>query len=37
MNIVKLKNEIADDEGIKYEIYRCSEGHPTGGNWTSHN
>ena len=31
MNLIKLKNEIADDEGIKYEIYRCSEGHPTGG------
>ena len=31
MNLVQLQNEIADDEGIKYEIYRCSEGYPTGG------
>jgi lysozyme len=31
MNLIKLQDEIADDEGIKYEIYRCSEGYPTGG------
>ena len=31
MNLVQLQNEIAYDEGIKYEIYRCSEGYPTGG------
>jgi len=31
MNLIKLQNEIADDEGVKYEIYRCSEGYPTGG------
>ena len=31
MNLVALQNEIANDEGIKYEIYRCSEGYPTGG------
>jgi len=31
MDLVKLQNEIADDEGIKYEIYRCSEGYPTAG------
>jgi len=31
MNLIKLQNEIADDEGVKYEIYKCSEGYPTGG------
>ena len=31
MNLIKLQDEIADDEGVKYEIYRCSEGYPTGG------
>ena len=31
MNLIKLQNEIADDEGVKYETYRCSEGYPTGG------
>tara|TARA_R100000231_G_scaffold119197_1_gene89318 strand:+ start:72 stop:527 length:456 start_codon:yes stop_codon:yes gene_type:complete len=31
MNLIKLQNELADDEGIKYETYRCSLGHPTGG------
>ena len=31
MDLIKLQNEIADDEGIKYEIYRCSEGYPTAG------
>ena len=28
---MKLQDEIADDEGIKYELYLCSEGHLTGG------
>ena len=31
MDLIKLQNEIADDEGVKYETYRCSEGYPTGG------
>jgi len=31
MNLMKLQDEIADDEGIKYELYLCSEGHLTGG------
>ena len=31
MNLVTLQDEIANDEGIKYELYRCSEGHLTGG------
>jgi GH24 family phage-related lysozyme (muramidase) len=31
MNLIKLQDEIADDEGVVYEIYRCSEGYPTGG------
>ena len=31
MNLMKLQDEIANDEGIKYELYRCSEGHLTGG------
>jgi lysozyme len=31
MNLIKLQNEIADDEGVRYETYRCSEGYPTGG------
>ena len=31
MNLIKLQNEIADDEGIKYELYLCSENHLTGG------
>ena len=31
MDLIKLQNEITDDEGIKYEIYRCSEGYPTAG------
>ena len=31
MNLIKLQDEIANDEGIKYELYRCSEGHLTGG------
>ena len=28
---MKLQDEIADDEGIKYELYLCSENHLTGG------
>ena len=31
MDLIKLQNEIADDEGIKYELYLCSESHLTGG------
>ena len=31
MNLVTLQNEIAEDEGIKYELYLCSESHLTGG------
>ena len=31
MNLVTLQDEITNDEGIKYELYRCSEGHLTGG------
>ena len=31
MNFIKLQNELADDEGIKYELYLCSENHLTGG------
>jgi len=31
MDLAKLKKELSDDEGIKYEIYRCSEGYPTAG------
>ena len=31
MNLVTLQNEIADDEGVKYETYNCSLGHLTGG------
>ena len=31
MNLIKLQDEIADDEGIMYETYRCSLGHLTGG------
>ena len=31
MNLIKLQDDLANDEGIKYEIYRCSEGYPTGG------
>jgi lysozyme len=28
---MKLQDEIADDEGVMYETYRCSLGHLTGG------
>jgi len=31
MNLIRLQDDLANDEGIKYEIYRCSEGYPTGG------
>ena len=31
MNLIKLQNELADDEGIKYELYLCSENHLPGG------
>ena len=31
MNLVTLQDEIADDEGVKYETYHCSLGHLTGG------
>jgi lysozyme len=31
INLIKLQDEIADDEGVMYETYRCSLGHLTGG------
>mgnify|MGYP000067557212 FL=1 len=31
MNLVTLQDELANDEGIKYELYLCSENHLTGG------
>jgi len=31
MNLIKLQDEIANDEGIMYETYHCSLGHLTGG------
>jgi lysozyme len=31
MNINTLREEIEADEGAEYELYRCSEGHLTGG------
>jgi lysozyme len=31
MNLIKLQDEISKDEGIKFETYRCSLGHLTGG------
>ena len=31
MNLIKLQDELANDEGIKYELYLCSESHLTGG------
>ena len=31
MNLIKLQDEIANDEGVMYETYRCSLGHLTGG------
>ena len=31
MNLMVLQDEIANDEGVVYELYRCSLGHLTGG------
>jgi len=31
MNLMRLQDELANDEGIKYETYHCSLGHLTGG------
>ena len=31
MNLITLQDELANDEGIKYETYNCSLGHLTGG------
>ena len=31
MNFVKLKEDLIREEGLKHEIYRCSEGFPTAG------
>lgn len=31
MNVPKLREELERDEGCVYEIYNCSEGHPTFG------
>ena len=31
MNLVKLQSELENDEGIKHELYLCSESHLTGG------
>jgi lysozyme len=31
MNLVKLQDDITNDEGVVYELYRCSLGHLTGG------
>ena len=31
MNLATLQNEISNDEGVVYELYRCSLGHLTGG------
>ncbi len=31
MDLAKLQKELSDDEGIKYELYYCSENHLTGG------
>jgi lysozyme len=31
MNLIKLQDEIANDEGVVYETYHCSLGHLTGG------
>ena len=31
MNLEELKEHIAEEEGLKYEIYRCSEGYKTAG------
>ena len=31
MNLEELKEDIAKEEGLKYQIYRCSDGYPTAG------
>tara|TARA_R100001163_G_scaffold8893_1_gene8633 strand:+ start:299 stop:754 length:456 start_codon:yes stop_codon:yes gene_type:complete len=31
MNLATLQDEISSDEGVVYELYRCSLGHLTGG------
>ena len=31
MNLEELKEDLIKEEGLKYEIYRCSEGYPTAG------
>jgi lysozyme len=31
MNLIKLQDDIANDEGVVYETYHCSLGHLTGG------
>jgi lysozyme len=31
VNLIKLQDEISNDEGVMYETYRCSLGHLTGG------
>ena len=31
MNLIKLQDELAKDEGVKYELYLCTENHLTGG------
>ena len=31
MNLATLQDEISNDEGVVYELYRCSLGHLTGG------
>jgi len=31
MNLEELKEDLIREEGLKYEIYRCSEGYPTAG------
>ena len=31
MNLEELKEDITKEEGLKYQIYRCSEGYPTAG------
>ena len=31
MNLEELKEDLIREEGLKYEIYRCSEGFPTAG------
>jgi lysozyme len=31
MNLIKLQDELAKDEGVNYELYLCTENHLTGG------